>query len=668
MWSLRRRATLGRMALAVFALVLLFAAGPFTGSSQSLQSGGDPDAATVAAAAAPAELRLTASDDGREIKLGQGQALVIALDANPATGYGWDVTEGNDALLRRGTTWFEGPTGLLGAPGKQMVRLHPVGQGAVSLKLGYRRAWDASAPPARRFAVKVQTAGGAMPAGVTAPAPTTRQALAALGAGASSVQSTIVGATALPTTFSWCGQNGCTPIRDQGPCGSCWAFATAGVMESDILIKDGVSRDSSEQYLVSCNGVGWGCGGGWFAHDYHWNKYIAPETTAGVVDESAFPYTATDATCSAAHAHNERLTSWSYVGASNSVPTVDAIKQAIATNGPVAAAVCAGANFQLYRSGVLQTADTCSGTVNHGIVLVGWDDTLGAWRLRNSWGTSWGESGYMWIKYGLSNVGYAANYAVYGAQPIPAAPTGLTVKTTGATQLSIGWTDASTNEAGFKVERLSGTTWTQIGTTGSNVATYTDSGLTCNTAYSYRVRAYSSGGDSVYSNTLVATTAACPVPTATLIPTATRTATPTRTPAPTATPAPPANDTTAGAKSVSGAAYTDTMSTVNATSAASDPSLTCSQVNSAKGYATVWYQVRPTANGTLTVDTAGSTYGNTVAVWQNAKNKLTSVGCNSSGTTSTVTVPVQRNGTYYIEVAANAPGGGSLKLNVKSAP
>jgi fibronectin type 3 domain-containing protein len=81
----------------------------------------------------------------------------------------------------------------------------------------------------------------------------------------------------------------------------------------------------------------------------------------------------------------------------------------------VAAAICVGPNFSTYRSGVFTTDEkaSCNGGINHAILLTGWDDSTQSWILRNSWGTGWGESGYMKIRWGISNVGYAANYVVY---------------------------------------------------------------------------------------------------------------------------------------------------------------------------------------------------------------------------------------------------------------
>ena len=93
-----------------------------------------------------------------------------------------------------------------------------------------------------------------------------------------------------PSTWNWCDEGACPPVRDQGTCGSCWAFGTVGVLETNLLIRDGTAADLSEQYLLSCNTDSWDCGGGWWAHDYHEWKYSPPETEAGAVPESGFPY------------------------------------------------------------------------------------------------------------------------------------------------------------------------------------------------------------------------------------------------------------------------------------------------------------------------------------------------------------------------------------------
>ncbi|RLB04800.1 MAG: hypothetical protein DRG83_04005 [Deltaproteobacteria bacterium] len=219
---------------------------------------------------------------------------------------------------------------------------------------------------------------------------------------------------AAPASWNWCDQGDCTLVKNQGSCGSCWAFATVGPLECNILIKDGVEVDLSEQYLVSCNADGWNCSGGWWAHDYHEWKYNDPEIEAGAVPEIEFPYVASDAPCGGPYSHPWKIADWGYIGDSASIPSVDAIKQAIMDYGPVAVAIHVGTAFHAYTGGIFNINEP--GTVNHGVVLVGWDDsqgTNGVWILRNSWGPGWGENGYMRIEYGTSQVGYAANYVVY---------------------------------------------------------------------------------------------------------------------------------------------------------------------------------------------------------------------------------------------------------------
>ncbi len=223
---------------------------------------------------------------------------------------------------------------------------------------------------------------------------------------------------ALPSSFDWREQGGLTPIKNQGSCGGCWSFGTVAPFEALIKLQTGQTVDLAEQYLINCNMEGWGCNGGWWAHDYHWFKAVSGELP-GAVLEAAAPYKARDGICED-YAHPYQLTSWAYV-AGQPRPNVQAIKNAIFTYGPVAAAVYVGPKFQAYKSGIFNATE--SGKVNHAIVLVGWVDDLGPdngyWILRNSWGTSWGEQGYMKIRYGVNDVGYSANYVRLDTTPTP---------------------------------------------------------------------------------------------------------------------------------------------------------------------------------------------------------------------------------------------------------
>jgi len=154
--------------------------------------------------------------------------------------------------------------------------------------------------------------------------------------------------------------------------------------------------------------------------------------------ETGFPYTATDDPCCVGKcpcSHPYKIVSWHCieVGANQPtcytarVPPTAELKQAIFKYGPISVAVYVGSAFVRYTTmcdgdGVLEpnevfkTNEVDRPEVNHAVVLVGWNDnvgTNGAWILRNSWGTNWGEKGYMYIGYGISNVGSCANYIVY---------------------------------------------------------------------------------------------------------------------------------------------------------------------------------------------------------------------------------------------------------------
>jgi inhibitor of cysteine peptidase len=272
-----------------------------------------------------------------------------------------------------------------------------------TLPLVYHRPWE-NKEPTRTFSVQVEGIGTFTDE--KAPLPTNPSPKAS--PGERSADFNLSSPASLPSVFNWCSQGGCTPVRNQGSCGSCWAFATTGVFESAIKIQDGLGRDLSEQYLVSCNTEGWGCNGGWWAFDYFGTEVPPGEPAGGAVYEADFPYQASNVACNPPHPHHEKIASWSYAGGGSSVPAVATLKQAIYTYGPVAVGVCTGSAFHNYSGGVfgIDESSSCpspSNPISHGVVIVGWDDSRGssgAWRLKNSWGGYWGESGYMWIEYG----------------------------------------------------------------------------------------------------------------------------------------------------------------------------------------------------------------------------------------------------------------------------
>jgi C1A family cysteine protease len=217
------------------------------------------------------------------------------------------------------------------------------------------------------------------------------------------------GALAVPSSFDWRSYGNVTSVKNQGSCGSCWAFGTIGSYEGVILVGDGPSENLSEEWCLDCNSYGYSCSGGWWVFGDFYN---------GVPRESCYPYVGSKGTCNSGCTKYYPMDAWYYVGSSSGVPSTSDIKNAIYNYGPVAAAVCADSYLQSYSGGIF--THTSSGSVNHAIVLVGWNDTGSYWIMKNSWGTGWGESGYMRIQYGANSIGYAAAYGIpEGGSPPP---------------------------------------------------------------------------------------------------------------------------------------------------------------------------------------------------------------------------------------------------------
>ena len=323
------------------------------------------------------------------------------------------------------------------------------------------------------------------------------------------VLSTQGGATSLATAVDW--SNYVSPVRNQGSCGSCWAFATTAALESQILMKDNLpltNDDRAEQILLSCSGAGNCESGGYIDSASNFLK------STGLPFETDFPYTATDNSCANAAPgwlnNIRRIGAWSYV---NTAPAnLSAMKNALATYGPLVTTMDVYADFFSYGGGVYEYA-TGSHQGGHAILIVGYTDDPSAggggyFKVKNSWGPGWGSGGYFLIAY--SQLGspvyfgeWTLAYSIPSGAP-PATPGSLSATAVSSAQINLTWADTSGNEDGFKIERCLGigcTNYAQVATAPAGATTFSNTGLAASSYYSYRVRAYNAAGDSGYSNT-----------------------------------------------------------------------------------------------------------------------------------------------------------------------
>ncbi len=200
-----------------------------------------------------------------------------------------------------------------------------------------------------------------------------------------------------PDVWDWREMTGVTDVRDQGQCGSCWAFTAHGVLEAQLLIQTGVHYDLSEQQLVDCTPGSYGCNGG--NTETAWS-YLSWEPARIEVD---YPYEAENGECrTRSYPAYVRTTGYD---AYYSVDQDD-IKQALMDYGPVATHMGANDNLKAYTGGCY--ADDSTTQINHGVVIVGWDDTVcdgGSWIVKNSWGLDFGDNGYFYIRRGDVHLG-----------------------------------------------------------------------------------------------------------------------------------------------------------------------------------------------------------------------------------------------------------------------
>jgi len=202
-----------------------------------------------------------------------------------------------------------------------------------------------------------------------------------------------------PNSFTWWGKGVTTPVYNQGQCGSCWAFSATENVESQWALAGHPLTSLSMQQVVSCDTTCYGCGGGW---PYLAYAYIA--SAGGIDTYASYPYTSgggNTGSCAfnpaTVDAKLNPSNSWTYVTQSQNEGEM---VNYLVAHGPLS--ICVDAEpWQYYTSGVLM-ASQCSTSIDHCVDAVGYN--LGAstpyWIVRNSWGTDWGQSGFIWLQYG----------------------------------------------------------------------------------------------------------------------------------------------------------------------------------------------------------------------------------------------------------------------------
>ncbi|CAL1267000.1 unnamed protein product [Larinioides sclopetarius] len=216
----------------------------------------------------------------------------------------------------------------------------------------------------------------------------------------------------LPESVNWTAEGYVTPVKDQKQCGSCWSFSATGALEGQHFRKTGKLVSLSEQNLVDCSGKfgNEGCNGGLMDQAFEYIK-----ENHGIDTEEGYPYKAKQQGRCHYKKKDKGATDTGFVDVSSG--DEQKLKEAVATVGPVSVAIDAShETFQFYSKGVYNEPECSSQELDHGVLVTGYGTTKNGedyWIVKNSWGTSWGDGGYIKMSRNKDNQCGIATQASY---------------------------------------------------------------------------------------------------------------------------------------------------------------------------------------------------------------------------------------------------------------